>query len=129
MGQSGLFRCDRCGYEAELNLSQPDSGMMGDVKQFFCPAKKKIAQVFLGLDVFDNVPKNFVCCNCAYHGEDEDYKEINEQLWHETHPECRMENLQELMIVEEKDGISYHCPCKNCDGVMFNTGELVICWD
>lgn len=129
MGQSGLFRCGRCGYEAELNLSQPDCGMMGEVKQFFCPAKKEIARIFLGLRAFVNVPEHFVCCKCAYHTKDEDCNDINEQLWYETHPECRMENLQELMIIKEDDNVSYHCPRKDCDGIMFNTGELILCWD
>lgn len=129
MGLSGLFRCDRCGYEAELNFSQPNSGMSGSVEQFFCPAKQKIAQIFWGLKILNNTPEYPACNCCAYNSDDEKPIDIDEKIWYDTHPECRVENLQPLIIIADDENITYHCPYKNCKGTMYNTGELIVNWD
>ena len=129
MGKSGLFRCDRCGYEAELNFSQPDSGMLGNVEQFFCPAKQKIAQIFRELKIRNNVPEYPVCNSCTYNSDDEEAIDIDEKIWYDAHPECRMENLQPLILIADGENIAYHCPRKNCKGIMKDTGELLVYWD
>lgn len=129
MGQLSLFRCDRCGYNAELNLSQPDRGMMGSVEQFFCQTKEKIATIFLGFGVLEDALRNPVCYECAYDTNDEDCENIDKRKWDETHPECRMKNLQPLIIIADDENIAYHCPCKNCEGIMHNIGELIVNWD
>lgn len=131
MGEGALFKCNECGFEAELNLSQPDYGRNGAVEQFYCLPKNDIASIFLGLAGLNNVPKYFVCDNCAYNDDDEDYEEVDQKIWYETHVECRMENLQPLIIIDNEgsDDVTYQCPCKNCNGIMSNTHTMHCTWD
>lgn len=135
MGQSGLFRCDKCGLEAQLNVRQPDFGLGGEVEQFYCKAKNKIAWVCIGLDAGGKYKVCELCAPRPFRGLTKSH-DITRK-WYNVHPECRMENLKKLEIfelnkseiIDEFDSVFYTCLCDNCDGTMYNTSECDMDWD